>query len=143
MIEEQDVEKDSGDEEVQPLYFIDLNWYREQERSFVTLAESRLCPSTHTKTTRKSEAALLNTMRQCCSKREGFIAPTMPFLEMVFRTFLANGNQPLDLEQLQAKLEECLRDSISPRDLSVTKLRRIIDNDSYYGLRTAPRSDME
>lgn len=143
MTEEQDAAEATYDSETQGRYFIDLDWYREQERSFITLAASRLCPSSHSRDTLRSETALLNTVKQCCSKREGFLTPNMPILEMIFRTFLANGNEPLDLEQLQANLQQYLAEASSPRDLSVRKLKRIIENDCYYGFGLASQSDEE
>jgi hypothetical protein len=116
-------------------YFIDMNWYQEQGRSFALLATSRLCPSSQKKKIPKSETALLNTIKQCCSKWEGFVTPSMPLVEMIFRLFLANGNMPLALEEIQEKLQQRLSDSTEPRDLSIPKLKRIIDEDRYYGLR--------
>ncbi len=133
---------DVNDSETQSLetpsrYFIDMNWYQEQGRSFATLATSRLCPTSRKKDKSKSEAALLRTLKQCCSKREGFITTNMPLLEMIFRLFLANGNQPLALEQIQEQLQQ-LSDISSVRDISLTRLKRIIENDRYYGLKPAP-----
>ena len=134
MTTEQDIE--IGEKQLR--YFIDLEWYKRQERSLATLATSRLCPTSRKKEKTKSEAVLLRVIRQCCSKRDGFITPNMPLLEMVFRLFLANGNQPLNLEQIQEQLQKWLGDSSNARDLSVPKLRRILDNDRYYGLRAIP-----
>jgi hypothetical protein len=124
-------------------YFIDLDWYQQQERSFATLAASRLCPTSRKKEKTKSEAALLRTIKQCCSKRDGFITPNMPLLEMVFRLLLANGNQPLELGQMQEQLQKWLSDTSNAPDLSVPKLKRILDNDRYYGLRPAPLTEEE
>ncbi len=139
MTTEQDI--DTG--EIQLRYFIDLDWYQEQERSFATLASSRLCPTSRKKEKTKSEAALLRTLSQCCSKRDGFITPNMPLMEMVFRLFLANGNLPLYLEQIQEQLQKWLGDSSNARDLSVPKLKRILSNDKYYGLRPVPLTEEE
>lgn len=124
-------------------YFIDMNWYQEQGRSFALLATSRLCPSSQKKKIPKSETALLNTIKQCCSKWEGFVTPGMPLVEMIFRLFLANGNMPLALEQIQEKLQQRLSDSTEPRDLSIPKLKRIINEDRYYGLRPTTSTDVE
>ena len=131
-------EQDMGIDEIRLRYFIDLDWYQQQERSFATLALSRLCPTSRKKEKTKSEAVLLRTIRQCCSKRDGFITPNMPLLEMIFRLLLANGNQPLELEQMQEQLQKWLGDSSNARDLSVPKLKRMLGNDQYYGLRPAP-----
>ena len=61
----------------------------------------------------------------------------MPLLEMVFRLLLANGNQPLGLDQIQEQLQKYLGDT-SVKDISLPRLKRIIDNDRYYGLKQAP-----
>jgi hypothetical protein len=131
MTTEQDIETS----EEQLRYLIDLEWYKRQERSFAALATCRLCPASRKKEKTKSEAVLLRVIKQCCSKRDDFITPNMPLLEMVFRLFLANGNESLNLEQIQEQLQKWLGDIGNGRDLSVPKLRRILDNDRYYGLR--------
>jgi len=77
----------------------------------------------------------LKTMKDCCSKKEDFITPTIPLLEMVFRLFLANSNKPMSLVQIQEELQQRLSASTDPRDVSINKLKRILDNDRYYGLR--------
>jgi hypothetical protein len=132
---ENDIE--THDDESQCRYHIDTTWFNDQERSFTMLASSRLCQASRKKKPPKSESALLSTIKQCCAKREDYILPNMPLLEMVFRLFLANNNQPLALGQIQERLEQRLSESAEPRDLSVSKLKRIIDNDRYYGLRPA------
>src|SRR4030042_1354134 len=138
MVTEQEQEQEVI--EIQPRYFINLNWYKEQGRSFAALATSRVCPVSRKKEKSKSDTALLRAIKQCCSKREGFIAPTMPLLEMVFRLLLANGNQPLGLDQIQEQLQKYLGDT-SIKDISLPRLKRIIDNDRYYGLKQAPESE--
>jgi len=138
-------EQEPGKEvvEIQPHYFIDLNWYKEQGRSFASLAASRLCPISRKKEKSKSEAALLRTIKQCCSKREGFITPNMPLLEIVFRLLLANGNQPLGLIEIQEQLQQRTGDLSGAKDLSTPKLKRILDNDRYYGLKAATAAEGE
>ena len=125
-------------------YFIDLDWYREQERSFALLVAARLCPSSQKKKLPKTDAGLLNTVKQCCPKTEGYITPDMPLLESVFRLLLASGNKPLTLKQIQAKLLQRAGDTAEPRDFSIPKLQRIIDHDTFYGLRpTEPGEEEE
>jgi hypothetical protein len=131
-------EQDIDIAEMQFRYFIDLEWYQQQERCFSTLAASRLCPTSRKKEKTKSEAALLRIIKQCCSKRDGFITPNMPLLEMIFRLLLANGNQPLELGEMQEQLKKWLGDTSNAPDLSIPKLKRMLDNDRYYGLRPAP-----
>jgi len=136
-------ENDRDRAEAQRRYFIDMNWYEGQGRSFTVLASSRLCATSAKKKALKTDAALLKAIGQCCSKSEGFIAPGMPLMEMVFRLFLANGNDPMTLEEVQTRLQDKLRESGDLRDISLPKLRRIIESDRYYGLRPVPSEEPE
>jgi len=51
----------------------------------------------------------------------------------VFRFFLANGNQPLDLEELGKQLNEQLEGDTYRTSAEV--LSRLLSHDQYYGLR--------
>ena len=78
-------------------------------------------------------ADLLATIKDCCSKAPEFITYRLPILEGVFRLLLANGNQPLDVEELGKQLRERLDGDAyrtSPEILS-----RLLGHDQYYGLR--------
>ena len=76
---------------------------------------------------------LLSTIRDCCSKTPEFITPKLSLLESVFRLFLANGNQPLDLEELGKQLSEQSGGYI--HHASAEMLSRLFSHDQYYGLR--------
>ncbi|UCG83388.1 MAG: hypothetical protein JSW38_00765, partial [Dehalococcoidia bacterium] len=91
----------------------------------------------------KTDTAIFNTMKQCCSKSEDFINPELPLAECIFRLFLANGNRPLSLQQIQARLQQSMSDISGSRDLSIPKLQRILDSDRFYGLRIAEIDDEE
>ena len=54
-------------------------------------------------------------------------------MEGIFRLFLANGNQPLDLEELGEKLRKLRGEGVYPTSPAV--LSRILESDCYYGLR--------
>jgi len=129
------MENNGNNSEIKCKYCIDLSWYQEQDRSFVLLATSRLCPLSQKKKLPKTDSAIFNTMKQCCAKSEDFINPELPLAECIFRLFLANGNKPLSLQQIQARLQQRLSDISGSRDLSIQKLQRILDSDRFYGLR--------
>ena len=128
-------------EEAEPRYFIDQDWYRESERSLAALVQGRLCPACRSRlgTGKGQDLAdsTLASVAECCSKGEGFFAPRLPVMESVFRLFLANGNQPLNVEEIWAQLLE-MRGG-SPLGLSPPVLRRLLDSDRYYGLRPLPQ----
>ncbi|MFC1983264.1 hypothetical protein ACFLV5_05740 [Chloroflexota bacterium] len=117
--------------------FIDLDWYQRNNRSFSSLAQNHICP----KCTEKFSAVekeisaekLLSAIGDCCSHTPGFITEKTPILKSLFLLFLANGNQPLDLEELGSQLSEW-RGGDAYRT-SPEILPRLLNNDDYYGLR--------
>jgi len=115
-------------------WFIDLDWCEQNNRSFSTLAQNYLCPECSKRLKGEIPAAdLLSTIKDCCSKKSGFITDELPVLESIFRLFLANGNQPLDLEELGKQLSEW-RGGDAYRT-SAEILSRLLQSDQYYGLR--------
>ena len=126
--------------EAKPGYFIDLNWYEENERSFPMLAQGRLCPSCRggQSSAAKTNAEFFAVFRDCCSEKEDFFASNLPLREMIFRLFLSNGNQPLDLKEINSKLKEWLLRTGDSRQVSIPKLSRIMESDRYYGFRPFP-----
>ena len=129
--------EDTSTNQVSPRWFIDLDWHQQNNRSFLTLAQGCLCPKCQKR--RKGEisaADLLATVKKCCSKTPDFITGKLPILESIFRLFLANGNQPLDLEELGRQLSEW-RGGDTYRT-SVEILSRLFASDQYYGLRPVP-----
>lgn len=125
-------------------YFIDLHWFEQNGRSFATLARSRLCSSKHSQhSTVEASPKLLATLKDCCSKREGFFSPDLPLRELIFRLLLSTGNEPLELGQIAEKLKDWLLQAGDIRDASLSRLKRIIGSDQYYGLRIFPEEPKE
>ncbi len=120
-----------------PRWFIDLGWLEQNNRSFFILAQGGLCPKCRERLKEGkgeiSAANLISNIGDCCSKVPGFITDKLPILESIFRLFLANGNQPLDLEELGKQLGE--RWGGAPQRTSVEVLSRLLGNERYYGLR--------
>jgi hypothetical protein len=118
-------------------WFIDLGWLEQHNRSFFTLVQDSLC-SKCTERLRKgkkqfSPADFISIIKTCCSKTPEFITNKAPVLYSIFRLFLANGNLPLDLEELGKQLSE--RCGGYPYRISVEVLPRLLKSDQYYGLR--------
>ena len=115
---------------------IDLDWYQKNNCSLFLLAQSCLCPRCQKRLKRETEATeLIQAITSCCSKSADFITPSMPILASIFRLFLANGNQPLDLEELASKLSERRGNTYAN---SPEALYRILKSDRHYGLRVVP-----
>ena len=128
--------EDTGTVQTSPCWFIDLDWHQQSNRSFLALAQGCLCPKCQERLKGEISAAdLLTTIKDCCSKTPNFITGKLPILESIFHLFLANGNQPLDLEKLGRQLSEW-RGGDTYRT-SVEILSRLLASDQYYGLRQA------
>jgi hypothetical protein len=99
--------EDTGTNQVSPRWFIDLDWHQQNNCSFFVLAQGRLCPKCQERLKGEISAAdLLTTIKDCCSQTPNFITGELPILESIFRLFLANGNQLLDLEEMGKQLSE-------------------------------------
>jgi hypothetical protein len=113
-------------------WFIDLDWYQKNNRSFVSIARKYLCPECRERLREESSAAeLLTAIKDCCSQVPDFINGQLSILDSIFRLFLVNGNQPLDLEELRRQLSERRGDN----PISAKTLSRLLNSDRYYGLR--------
>jgi hypothetical protein len=120
-------------------WFIDLDWLEQHNRSFLALAQGSLCAKCTKKQKGESKplspAELISNIKDCCSKDSEFITAKSPILDSIFRLFLANGNQPLGLEELSKQLAKRRGDS-SPTSVEV--LSRLLGDERYYGLRPTP-----
>ena len=129
--------EDIATDQVRQRWFIDLDWYQRNNRSFLTLTWECLCPRCRKRLkVEEGEVAaadLLTAIKGCCSKEPGFIIGGLPILESVFRLFLANGNQPLELGELGKQLSKWRGGD--PYRTSVEVLSRLLERDQYYGLR--------
>ena len=132
--------EETSADQPKPRWFIDLDWFQRHNRSMATLAQSHLCAKCRKQLAAEgkklSEADLLATIKDCCANDPEFITGQLPILEGVFRFFLANGNQPLDLEELTKQLSE--RYDWDTYRTSGETLSRLLKSDQYYGLRPFP-----
>ena len=129
--------EDKGPEQVESRWFIDLEWFQSSNRSFSALAQHCLCVRCRERLRIDEEEVpadkILAAIMDCCSKEPDFITAGLPVFESIFRIFLANGNQPLNLEELDEQLIEWR--ARNPYHTSIEVLSRVLENDRYYGLR--------
>ena len=103
-------------------FHIDFEWWRQQKRDIHVYMRELLCDECRAAySSHKGEPevdwideetgevtqvdGLWHSLRTCCSTKPGFITPDIPILDAIFRTFLANGNQPLSVNELYEKLD--------------------------------------
>lgn len=147
-------------------YAIDLAWYELNNRSFATVAQSRMCRSCQAKLGNQVEETYvaldptgkqvisgrrmtaygtnpLVTIRDCCSRARGYITANMTVMEIVFRVLLARANQPLMLEELRNEMESWAGEAERIHFLSLPALQRMLESDRHYGLRRLEVSAVE
>lgn len=150
---------EQGQEQPQPRYWVDPDWYDENQRSFPLTVQSRMCVSCRKRIGEEEEISIstfdgkrgrvvFKTVKQrygddplaiiadCCSKKEGYLPARLPLAETVFRLFLAQGNPPLSAEEVCQHTKQALPDD--HRDISVPVLQRLLVKDQAYGFRTVP-----
>ena len=144
-------------------YYIDLQWYNEHNRSFQVMAQARMCRSCQAKLGTAVQERVpkidpktgrvvfelqsvpygsnpLSVIRSCCSKERYYITPETPIAEAIFRVLLANGNQPSDAETIREQLSNWISLLDRPHGYSAEIIAKIIEHDTYYGLRPFPTS---
>jgi hypothetical protein len=142
-----------------PSYVIDTSWFDENYLSFPDIAQARMCESCRARIGEDVEdrqpvfdrtvgrmsfevrrgsygSNPIEVIRECCGRKKSYISTDMGTLEVVFRVFLANGNQPLPLGQIREQLQEwCAGGGCQWLLLTDEQLARVLSQDNYYGLR--------
>jgi hypothetical protein len=111
-------------------FHIDADWWEEKGQNFRVHLLSHLCSECQERYKNYHEADLIDwidadtgevlqvdglwhSLRVCCSQKPDYINEMTPLTTAVFRTFLANGNEPLTSvelgEQLHRPAESILR----------------------------------
>ncbi len=102
-------------------FHIDEGWWEEEGRNFRVYLLSHLCAECQGRYKEYQEAqsidwidaetgevsqvdGLWHSLRICCSARPDYITELTPLTTAVFRTFLANGNEPLSPGELGKRL---------------------------------------
>ena len=119
----------------------------ELNRSPIPLLLARLttaCPSFgKTPAEIADPSDLVKEIRANCAGDTEFIQPAMPLQEIVFRTLLLRGEEPMPLSELHAELTEKWSTPIRPITLTVSGLARVLESDVFYGFAGIPVEEPE
>lgn len=130
-----------------PEYRFSLERLEELNRSPIPLLLARLstaCPSFGKTPAEIADASdLVKEIRTHCAGDTEFIQSSMPLQEIVFRTLLLQGGEPMQLSELHAELTEKWSSPIRPITLTVGGLARVLDNDVFYGFAAIPVEEPE
>jgi hypothetical protein len=127
----------TGIEQEEQHWYIDVDWFERNARSFSTLAERSLCSKCRKRLKgdpgKLSADEFFANIKDCCSGERGFISGATPIMESVFRLFLSNGNLALDIIELGRQLSD--RRGVDTYRTSIEILSRLLSHDQYYGIR--------
>ena len=128
-------------------YRFSLERLEELNRSPIPLLLARLttgCPSFgKTPAEIADPSDLVKEIRANCAGDTEFIQPAMPLQEIVFRTLLLRGEEPMPLSELHAELTEKWSTPIRPITLTVAGLGRVLESDVFYGFAAIPSEEPE
>jgi len=130
-------------------FHIDLKWWEKNNRDIRVYMRDLLCdecrevfagqagegvvdwvdPQTGAVT---QEDALWHTIGTCCSHKPDYITESTPIIDAIFLTFVANGNQPLSVQELYERLDKRPPETI---------LRMLTRGQTYLGLRPVPTDE--
>jgi len=105
----------------QTKFHIDFEWWNQEGRNFRTSLRSHLCSECQERFQSYDEAELVDwidaetaevsqvdglwhSLRTCCSLKPDYVSERTPLTTAIFRTFLANGNEPLTSRELADEL---------------------------------------
>ncbi len=121
-------------------YHVSLSKLEQLNRSAVHLIAGRLtqeCPSYGRPAPELDPVPLFQEIREFNADTEDFIRYDMPIKEIIFRTLLARGNNPMPLSELHNELIVRWSNALRPISIDETLLRRVLDTDTYYGFAQA------
>ncbi len=125
------------EEETSLLYHVSFDRLEQLNRSAVALLAARRSPGSPSLLEPDHELdnpqALVDEIVQYGSQEEEYINSNLPIQEIVFRTLLLGGNQPMSVGDLHHELTEKWSTPVRPINVSVQSLLRILDSDDYYG----------
>jgi len=104
-------------------FHIDFSWWEKQNKNIHVFMRDLLCAECRKTVGAASDNqivdvvdpqtaevtrvnALWEAIRVCCSLKPDYITADTPLLDGIFRTFLANGNKPLSVLELHARLDK-------------------------------------
>ena len=130
-----------------PEYRFSLERLEELNRSPIPLLLARLnttCPSFGKTPAEIADASnLVTEIKTHCAGDTEFIQSSMPLQEIVFRTLLLQGGEPMALSELHAELTEKWSTPIRPITLTENGLARVLDSDVFYGFAAIPVEEPE
>lgn len=129
-------------------FHIDFEWWKTHDNNWRVFLYSCLCPDHQKLFENQSEEGMIDwvdpetaevrlvdglqsTLMSHCVKEPGFVTANTAMVDAIFRVFLSNGNQPLNVQELSEKIGKS----------ADTILRTIAGVQVYKGIRSVQASE--
>ena len=120
-----------------PAYQVSLDRVNALGRSAVAVLAARRVPASPSFLMPDHELSdpeeLLREIAEFGPQEEGYIRSEMPIQEIVFRTILTRGNQPVPISELHEDLVSRWSTPLRPITVTQQGLARVLEHDTYYG----------
>ena len=140
-------ENEDIEEKVLPKYLIDFDAGKAAGRSLPSLIASRrcyLCQQADEDAPADSDPRqFIDRINEHCAAERDYLLPDTPLKEAIFRVLLANGNEPMDAEEISAILTEKWAMTPYPRNTAADVISRLADNSRNYCIVRVPEPEPE
>jgi len=123
-------------------YLINPSYIEETGRSSAFLARDRRCPQCLAelkKSKGASSTSFINhrkTIAKCCSKKDSYLKPEMPLMEVIFRILLSGPAKGMSHTGVFKILSDKWANQKVPKNLSNELVRQIANSSGGYGVQT-------
>ncbi len=141
-------DENEGDEEKPlPKYLIDFEAEATARRSLPALIASRRCyldqQADEDAPADADPQQFVDRIVEHCSAERDYLLPDTPLKEAIFRALLANGNEPMDAEEISAVLTEKWVMTPFPRNTAAEVISRLADSSASYFIDRVPEPEPE
>lgn len=105
-------------------------------RSFDTIVEQRLCGAARRRAQEDGDSSSsLELIRRYCGNQHDYLSPDLPIMEVLFRLYLLQGNQPATISVIREWADDYPAHADRLRYISDEALETLLSRDRYYGFR--------
>jgi hypothetical protein len=110
-------------------------------RSFDTMVDQRLCAAARRRAQDDGDSASpIELIRRYCGNQHDYLSPDLPIMEVLFRLFLLQGNQPAAISTIREWADDYPAHADRLRYISDESLISLLVRDRYYGFRSVDSS---
>ena len=140
-------ENGDNEEKALPKYFIDFDAGATSGRALPMLVASRRCylcqQADEDAPADADPRQFIDRITEHCAAERDYLLADTPLKEAIFRVLLANGNEPMDAEEISAVLTEKWAMTPSPRNTAADVIGRMADSSRGYCIARVPEPEPE